>query len=138
MLEASHEIGGLSRTVRYKGERIDIGGHRFFSKSDRVMKWWLEQMPIEAGVDNATAISYQNQSRSIAGMAAAAEGTAANQDLVMLVRPRKSRIYFLRSFFDYPITLTKDTMSKLGLTLTLKVGFSYMAAQVAPIKPRDR
>ena len=53
VLEASREIGGLSRTVRYKGNRMDIGGHRFFSKSDRVMEWWLEQMPTEAGADNA-------------------------------------------------------------------------------------
>ena len=48
LVEASHEIGGISRTVRYKGNRMDIGGHRFFSKSDRVMRWWLELMPVEA------------------------------------------------------------------------------------------
>jgi len=35
ILEASQEIGGISRTIRYKGNRMDIGGHRFFSKSDR-------------------------------------------------------------------------------------------------------
>ena len=135
VLEASREIGGISRTVRYKGNRMDIGGHRFFSKSDRVMEWWLEQMPTEAGADNAAAISYQNQSRTIAGMGATAAGTAAEQDLVMLVRPRKSRIYFLRRFFDYPITLTKDTLSKLGVVRTFKVGFSYIASQIAQIKP---
>lgn len=47
VLEATQDIGGLSRTVRYKGNRMDIGGHRFFSKSDRVMDWWLQMMPIE-------------------------------------------------------------------------------------------
>jgi len=135
VLEASQEIGGLSRTVRYKGNRMDIGGHRFFSKSDRVMEWWLEQMPTEAGADNAAAISYQNQTRTIAGMGKTAEKSAAEQDLVMLVRPRKSRIYFLRRFFDYPITLTKDTLSKLGIARTIKVGFSYMASRVTQIKP---
>jgi protoporphyrinogen oxidase len=135
VLEASGEIGGISRTVRYKGNRMDIGGHRFFSKSDRVMEWWLEQMPTEAGADNAAAISYQNQTRTIAGMGATAAGTAAEQDLMMLVRPRKSRIYFLRRFFDYPITLTKDTLSKLGIARTIKVGFSYMASRVTQIKP---
>src|SRR5664279_1839484 len=92
VLEASREIGGISRTVRYKGNRMDIGGHRFFSKSDRVMRWWLEQMPLEAGVDDATTIGYQNQTRSIAGQGATAEKTAADHDLVMLVRPRRSRI----------------------------------------------
>jgi protoporphyrinogen oxidase len=40
VLEASEEIGGISRTIRYKGNRMDIGGHRFFSNSDRVMQWW--------------------------------------------------------------------------------------------------
>ena len=135
VLEASHEIGGISRTIRYKGNRMDIGGHRFFSKSDRVMEWWLEQMPTEAGADNAAAISYQNQSRSIAGMGDSSDKTAEEDDLVMLIRPRKSRIYFLRRFFDYPITLTKDTLAKLGVTRTAKVGVSYMASRVAQIKP---
>jgi protoporphyrinogen oxidase len=41
VLEKSEYMGGISRTVRYKNNRIDIGGHRFFSKSDRVMDWWM-------------------------------------------------------------------------------------------------
>src|SRR6202007_592837 len=48
VLEASHEIGGISRTIRHNGNRIDIGGHRFFSKSDRVMNWWMDLMPPES------------------------------------------------------------------------------------------
>jgi protoporphyrinogen oxidase len=135
ILEASQEIGGISRTIRYKGNRMDIGGHRFFSKSDRVMEWWLEQMPTEAGADNAAAISYQNQSRSIAGMGVTSDKSANEDDLVMLIRPRKSRIYFLRRFFDYPITLTKDTVTKLGLVRTGKVGFSYISSRLKQIKP---
>src|ERR1700679_2029762 len=51
VLEASDAIGGISRTVRYKGNRMDIGGHRFFSKSDRVMQWWLDVMPMESAPD---------------------------------------------------------------------------------------
>ena len=45
VLEKSDSFGGISRTVRYKGYRMDIGGHRFFSKSDRVMEWWKRVMP---------------------------------------------------------------------------------------------
>jgi protoporphyrinogen oxidase len=135
VLEGSLEVGGLSRTVRYKGNRIDIGGHRFFSKSDRVMKWWLELMPIEAGADGETTISYQNQTRSIAGMGAPQGKASAEQDLVMLVRRRRSRIYFLRRFFDYPITLTKDTLSQLGFARTAKVGASYLVSRVRQIRP---
>ena len=37
ILEKSGDIGGISKTINYKGNRMDIGGHRFFSKSDRVM-----------------------------------------------------------------------------------------------------
>lgn len=134
IIEASQEIGGISRTVRYKGNRMDIGGHRFFSKSDRVMRWWLEQMPLEEGAAEI-AISYQNQSRSVTGMPVNGNGKVADPDLVMLVRPRKSRIYFLRKFFDYPITLTADTLRKLGVIRTAKIGFSYIASRLRHIKP---
>jgi protoporphyrinogen oxidase len=38
-------VGGISRTVEVEGFRFDIGGHRFFSKSDEVNKVWREIMP---------------------------------------------------------------------------------------------
>src|SRR5512137_3003172 len=47
IFETSGEIGGISKTVNYKGNRIDIGGHRFFSKSDRVKEWWQNIMPLQ-------------------------------------------------------------------------------------------
>jgi protoporphyrinogen oxidase len=72
VLEASQEIGGISRTIRYKGNGMDIGGHRFFSKSDRVMQWWMELMP---PADADAAISYQGQRRTIPVPAAAARAT---------------------------------------------------------------
>src|SRR5271170_1829432 len=110
VLEASNEIGGISRTVRYKGNRMDIGGHRFFSKSDRVMQWWLDLMPVEAdpdtGSENAAELCYKGQNREIP---IAIASNPRTDDLLMLVRPRRSRIYFLRRFFDYPIRLTAAT-----------------------------
>src|SRR6201996_7172836 len=68
VLEASDEIGGISRTIRYKGNRMDIGGHRFFSKSDRVMQWWMELMPPDLGdeVPTGVDISYQGKQRKVA------------------------------------------------------------------------
>ena len=48
VLEKGDFMGGISRTVLYKGNRMDIGGHRFFSKSDRVMDWWTAVMPVQA------------------------------------------------------------------------------------------
>ena len=140
LIEASHEIGGISRTVRYKGNRMDIGGHRFFSKSDRVMRWWLELMPVEADKDSggtgpnsansAGQLRYQGQQRDLPEPAVARD--PKNEDLVMLVRQRKSRIYFLRRFFDYPISLTAATFRNLGLTRTVRCGFSYMRSALLP------
>ena len=179
ILEASGEIGGISRTVRYKGNRMDIGGHRFFSKSDRVMQWWMELMPPDAGEDSPTGlskdveISYQGKKRTVEVPADVPEhpplrgmgpltitteteeddplghentaehghtetvvvpATPAAQDLVMLVRPRKSRIYYLRKFFDYPIKLTGSTIGNLGPVRMAKIGVSYVASRVRPIK----
>ncbi len=169
VLEASGEIGGISRTIRYKGNRMDIGGHRFFSKSDRVMQWWMDLMPVESG-DGDAKISYQGQQRTVAVPVAVEEepplrgmgplkvvdeqdemsaeevaehaptvtvvGAAApaSDDLVMLVRPRKSRIYYLRKFFDYPIKLGGTTISNLGMVRMSKIGVSYAMSRVKPIR----
>jgi protoporphyrinogen oxidase len=133
VLEASHEIGGISRTVRHNGNRMDIGGHSFFSKSDRVMEWWLEIMPPATSAEDFT-IKYQNQERTVAARPGRGPDPE-HDDLVMLVRPRKSRIYFLRRFFDYPIKLTPDTLRNLGVWRTFKVGVSYILARLHPRKP---
>jgi protoporphyrinogen oxidase len=180
ILEASNEIGGISRTIRYKGNRMDIGGHRFFSKSDRVMQWWMDLMPPDASAASSDAavaapaapveISYQGQKRVVSVPANVQEepplrglgpllGDAddedtepqqdspedvaetvavpepANPDLVMLIRPRRSRIYYLRKFFDYPITLTANTLKNLGVIRMARVGTSYMISRVHQIKP---
>jgi protoporphyrinogen oxidase len=175
ILEASEEIGGISRTIKYKGNRMDIGGHRFFSKSDRVMQWWIDLMPPEMDEPGKTAsaaeISYQGKRRVVtvpahlheepvlrgAGPIVHSVGVDENDDeseedeavaaemvvpagppdpdLVMLIRPRKSRIYYLRKFFDYPITLTATTLQNLGVIRTLRVGVSYLLTKVRQIKP---
>src|SRR5665213_1074044 len=136
VLEKSEDMGGISRTVRYKGNRMDIGGHRFFSKSDRVMKWWMEVMPVEAQSSDSTeshTLTYQRQTRDVAVSPGAP--VAANDDRVMLIRKRKSRIYFLRQFFDYPIRLSADTLKKLGLMRTVKIGVSYTQSSISQVKP---
>src|SRR4029078_5429686 len=63
ILEKSGDIGGISKTINYKGNRMDIGGHRFFSKSDRVMHWWLNILPLQEVEGESFSIKYQNQSR---------------------------------------------------------------------------
>ncbi|HEX4321959.1 MAG TPA: NAD(P)/FAD-dependent oxidoreductase [Acidobacteriaceae bacterium] len=128
VIEASQEIGGISRTVRYKGNRMDIGGHRFFSKSDRVMRWWLDLMPVEA-VGEAH-LSYHGMVRDLPAPTTNIDPQA--EDLVMLVRPRKSRIYFLRRFFDYPIRLTAATFRNMGILRTVRCGSSYLHSALLP------
>ncbi len=131
VLEASESIGGISQTVNYKGNRMDIGGHRFFSKSDRVMQWWLQQLPVEATATGEADIFYHGQQAHIK------TGTAnpEQDELVMLVRRRISRIYFLRKFFRYPISLSLETMRNLGLRRMLRIGSSYLHYRLFPVKP---
>ena len=112
VLEQSAAIGGISQTINYKGNRMDIGGHRFFSKSDRVMDWWLRRLPLQSGSGVPASLHYQGKAHSIV---AADDGPNPDaEDRVMLLRSRKSRVYFLRKFFDYPIRLSVDTVKKLG------------------------
>src|ERR1700754_3380756 len=84
ILEKSGEIGGISRTTNYKGNRMDMGPHRFFSKSDRVMDWWLKIMPLEDSGEKEVTISYQNKSREIN----AERAVPKDPDKVMLVIQR--------------------------------------------------
>jgi protoporphyrinogen oxidase len=130
LVEASHEIGGISRTVRYKGNRMDIGGHRFFSKSERVMRWWLDLIPVENGTNGDSELRYKGQQRNVPTPAVASD--PQTEDLVMLVRQRKSRIYFLRRFFDYPISLTVATFRNMGLVRTIRCGISYVRSALLP------
>jgi protoporphyrinogen oxidase len=133
VLEAADYVGGISRTAQYKGNRIDIGGHRFFSKSDRVMQWWLARMPMERVQPGQATLNYQGKNRDLATTGQGPDPEKCDQ--VMLLRPRKSRIYFLRKFFDYPITLSLDTIRKLGLLRMMKIGFSYLRSMVFPFRP---
>jgi protoporphyrinogen oxidase len=133
ILEKSEYMGGISRTVNYKGNRIDIGGHRFFSKSDRVMQWWLSQMSMDETAIPGSVITYQNQSRELPS----SQSVASSKDEVMLLRERKSRIYFLRRFFDYPIRLSAATLNNLGVIRTIKIGVSYIKASLFPPKRVD-
>lgn len=135
IVEMSADIGGISKTVNYKGNRIDIGGHRFFSKSDRVMNWWLNILPLQKlkGSDIPRInISYQRKTRTLESPA---EGPDPDkEDRVMLIRSRLSRIFYLRKFFNYPIALNANTISNLGLPRMVKIGFSYIKARLFPIK----
>jgi protoporphyrinogen oxidase len=133
VLEKSAYMGGISCTVNYKGNRIDIGGHRFFSKSDRVMDWWTSLLPVEHTSHAEHRLGYQNRERTL--RPAGSGPDAAATDLVMLVRPRKSRILYLRKFFDYPLSLNLGTLKQMGVGRTVRAGISYLASAIWPVRP---
>lgn len=122
ILEESNDIGGISKTVKYKGNRMDIGGHRFFSKNDDVMRWWNEIMPIQGRPSKDDIIL--NREKKLAENGPDPE----NEDRVMLVRNRVSRIYYKKKFFDYPVSLKWQTIKNMGFFTTMRAGFSYIAA----------
>lgn len=117
VFESLDDVGGISRTINHHGNRMDIGGHRFFSKSDWVMRWWQEMMPVAPD-------------KTADGLSLIPEA-----DRHLLVRPRLSRIYFLRKFFSYPISLSAQTLRNLGAVRLLRIGFSYAWACVFKRKP---
>jgi len=141
--EMTDDVGGISRTVDYKGNKIDIGGHRFFSKSDRVMRWWTNIMPVQgaptgenpAYVREIDLPPYAEQ-RGIGEKEArrVPSPDPETTDEVMLIRRRLSRILFKGRLFDYPISLDIRTLRKLGISQTVKVGLSYIKARLFPIR----
>lgn len=98
-------VGGISRTVNYKGNRIDIGGHRFFSKSNVINEFWEKFLPVN-------------------------NGEAESSDDVMLIRSRLSRIFYRNRFFDYPVTLSLSTLKNLGIMNSLNIGIGFLCSQI--------
>lgn len=134
VIEADPQVGGLSKTIHYKGNKIDIGGHRFFSKSERIINWWLHFLPLDASAgQHHIDIRYQ-QNHAVFDIDDARIGQG---DKIMMVRPRKSRIYYQRKFFDYPLQLNGKTIANLGLVKMLRIGMSYMYAKIFPEKPEN-
>lgn len=133
VFEMSGDIGGISKTVKYKGNRIDIGGHRFFSKSDRVMQWWLDRMPVQGFPARDDLVL----GRKVPLSKEAGAPDPEKDDKVFLVRSRLSRIFFLRKFFDYPVSLNLKTVANLGAFRMVKIALSYLKACVFPIEPEN-
>lgn len=124
ILEAEDVVGGISRTVNYKNNRMDLGGHRFFSKNDRVNHLWHEIMSSQS----APALDDKLLERKIDldndGL------DPETNDNVILKRHRISRIYFLKKFFDYPISMKPRTFINMGFSRTMKAGFGYMYSSI--------
>lgn len=149
--EETTAIGGIAQTYNYKGNRIDLGGHRFFSKSKRVMDWWFNILPLQGHPAADTAekgheIDYAVEAAMeyLCGACSPIEGgeriirrpapDPEKEDGVMLQRPRLSRIYHRRHFFPYPIAITLRVALRLGIFNTLLIGLSYIKARLFPVK----
>ncbi|WP_276485740.1 NAD(P)/FAD-dependent oxidoreductase [Paraflavitalea pollutisoli] len=139
VIEKCNQVGGISKTVSYKGNKMDFGPHRFFSKSDRVMNWWTNIMPLHTPKGEDLTISYQNKSRTLdtGNFLTTDETNGLPPKQSMMVIPRLTRIYFLRQFFAYPIQLSIATLGQLGIWTTIKIVFSYLYARLVPRKPEN-
>lgn len=120
IIEESPYIGGISRTARYKGNRMDLGGHRFFSKDKRVVDFWEKLMPMQGAPSKDDIITGNEKPLAQGGP------DPEQEDRVMLVRTRVSRIFYLRKFFDYPISMKGETFKNMGFGRTMKSGFGYI------------
>ena len=127
ILEESDSIGGISRTVKYNGNRMDIGGHRFFSKDERVTKWWQDIMPVQGKP------SFDDIKLSREKPLAPNGPDPEKEDRVMLIRHRVSRIYYLKKFFDYPVSMKMQTFKNMGFATTVKAGLSYLGSAIVKL-----
>jgi protoporphyrinogen oxidase len=94
--EADDIVGGISRSVPFEGCRLDIGGHRFFTKVPEIEALWHEILEHD-----------------------------------LLVRRRKSRIFYRGRLFDYPLR-PLNALRGLGLVEAARVLASYSRARLFP------
>lgn len=130
VFEESDCFGGISKTVNYKGNRMDMGGHRFFSKIPEVNTWWDQMLPMQGHPTYDDILLERPMPLSEGGP------DPEKEDRVMLTRHRVSRILFDTKFYDYPISLKPETFKNFGILTTLKVGFSYLGAMLHKL-PED-
>lgn len=131
VIEKLNIIGGISATYNFKGNRIDIGGHRFYSKDESILKWWNNFLPQQSkpSIDDILL------NRDRAQLFDPQGNDPELIDLVMLIRSRISRIFFHNHLFDYPIKPSLATFNKLGIGLTSRIGIDYFLNRLHPINP---
>lgn len=128
VVEESSCIGGISRTVLHNGNRMDMGGHRFFSKSRAVNDWWSSVLPLQGKPSFDDAKLGRDCELSEGGPDPEVD------ERVMLHRNRISRIFFGGKFFDYPIRANARMFSNLGLVNLMRAGLSFLWSSVFKLK----
>ena len=124
VLEEFQDVGGISKTIKYKQNRMDIGGHRFFSKDESIMNFWKEIMPLQGEK------SFDDKVLERPAELVKDGPDPEKEDNVMLIRHRISRIYYARKFFDYPIEIKLETFKNMGLKKTIQAGCSYLKSSI--------
>lgn len=124
ILEESNMLGGISKTVNHNGNRMDIGGHRFFSKNEEVMNWWNHMMPLQGAPALDDVLTDRKVQLQEGGP------NPETEDCVMLVRKRLSRIYYKKKFFDYPVKINWNTIKNMGFWTIFKVMMDYLVSVV--------
>lgn len=125
ILEADTQVGGISKTVEHNGYRMDLGGHRFFSKNQEVNDFWNEIMPLQGEPSYDDIINGRKLELNPNGPNPQLENN------VFLKRQRVSRIFYKRKFFDYPVSLKYSTLKNMGFLSTIKVGCGYLKSCVS-------
>lgn len=125
ILEADTQVGGISKTVEYNGYRMDLGGHRFFSKNQEVNDFWNEIMPLQGKPSYDDVINGRQLELNPNGPDPKLENN------VFLKRQRVSRIFYKKKFFDYPVSLKYSTLKNMGFLSTIKVGCGYLKSCVS-------
>ena len=120
ILEVDNQVGGISKTIEHDGYRMDLGGHRFFSKSKEVNDFWNSLMPLQGEPAYDDIINGRKLELNPNGPDPKLENN------VFLKRQRVSRIYYKRKFFDYPVSLKYSTLKNMGFLSTMQVGCGYL------------
>jgi protoporphyrinogen oxidase len=116
IIESSEAIGGSSRTINYKGNLIDVEGHRFISKSRRILKWCK---------DIGSSKVYNNGNQFVTG-------DILKDNDIFLVRQHLSKVYFLHKFFSFPISIRFNSLSEIGFIKLMKIFFSFLRSKLVP------
>ena len=130
ILEKDSQVGGISKTVTYNGNKMDLGGHRFFTKNKEVQKLWESLLLIQNKPSIDEIILKEEKDYPKKG------ANPEKSDKVFLKRRRISRIYYNNKFFDYPVNLSFKTVKNLGIKDTFISGCSYIKSSVKKL-PED-
>lgn len=124
ILEESSQVGGISRTVNYKGNLMDLGGHRFVSNCSEVTKWWDSFMPMQGAPAYDDLILNRDVNLKKDGP------NPESEDNVRLLRSSVSHIYFNKRYFDYPMKMNSENFKYMGLGSSAKANFSRISGAV--------